>query len=311
MVVSIALGEVQTHLKFHKVFILRDLRQITVIGMGLLGSSITLTASRAFNGVKTVGYAHRESTCRKARQFSVADHITSDIAESVKDADLVILATPICTFEKIFTQIAEHLPDGCIVTDVGSTKKDPLKWAGKILGKNVVYAGSHPIAGSEQSGLEFARDDLFYNANCILTVEKKTNPDAVEFLENFWEKLGCYVKKMSPAEHDRIFGQISHVPHIVAASLTNASSSKAMKFSGKGFIDTSRIASGPANVWSDILLTNRPNCIRGIDNVIGELEKIRQAIEENDRKKVEQLLEKARGKRAELIDYKIKQKELI
>ncbi len=290
---------------------MRDLKQITVIGMGLLGGSITLTVQRSFNGVKTVGYAHRKSTCQKARELGVAHEITNNLADSVKNADLVILATPIFTFEDIFKKISDHLPEGCIVTDVGSTKTFPVKWAEKTLAKNVHFIGSHPIAGSEQRGVEYARDDLFFRANCILTPGKNSEQDTISTLENFWGKLGCYIKKMTPEEHDEIFGAISHVPHIVAASLTNASDKDAMKFSGKGFIDTSRIASGPANVWADILLTNTINCTKGIDKVVKELNKLKEAINKSDRKKVEELLNNARKKRKELIDYKIKQKELM
>ncbi len=306
---------------------MKDLRQITVIGLGLLGGSITLAVLRTFPAVKVVGYSHRRTTRRKGRQLaattlqslgSARDRLRSgrakivdDINESVSNADLVILATPICTFEKIFSDIADSLPAGCIVTDVGSTKVLSHRWADRKLPKVVHYVGSHPIAGSEQRGIEFARDDLFEQTTCILTTTKKTNRQAVQILKRFWSELGCSVKLMRPTEHDRIFANISHLPHIVATALINSNNSEDLKHAGKGFIDTSRIASGPANIWADVLLTNADNTTKGIDKIIAELKKIKKAIKSQNKKQIENLLAKARSKRSALINYKIKRKELI
>ncbi len=290
---------------------MKELNQITVVGLGLLGGSITLAVLRTFAGVKTVGYTHRPATRRKALQLAVATEIVSDIRASVSNANIVILATPICTFEKIFSEISDALPAGCIVTDVGSTKVLPHRWAAKKLPETIHYVGSHPIAGSEQRGIEFARDDLFEQAVCILTTTKKTNRQAVQTLKRFWSKLGCCVKLMRPAEHDRVFANVSHLPHITAAALMNASSTKELTLAGKGFMDTSRIASGPANIWADVLATNANNTIRGIDKIIAELTKLKKAIKKSDKKQIEKLLEAARSKRSALINYKIKKKELI
>lgn len=290
---------------------MKDLKQTTVIGLGLLGGSITLSVLRSFPETKVTGYTHRPSTREKARRLSLATEIVDDITKSVVGADLVILATPIRTFEQTFRQIRGVLPKGCIVTDVGSTKVLPHRWAAELLGKDVHYVGSHPIAGSERRGLEFARDDLFDRAMCILTTTKKTNADAFETLRRFWLQLGCFVKSMTPAEHDRTFANISHVPHVVASALISANDSQTLKFAGKGFIDTSRIASGPANIWADILLTNAQNTGRGIDRIIRELLKLKEAIVTGNEKQTEKLLETARARRAELIKYKIKEKELL
>ncbi|MHC4396582.1 MAG: prephenate dehydrogenase [Planctomycetota bacterium] len=290
---------------------MKELKQITVIGMGLLGGSITLGALRNFSGVKTVGYSHRESTRQKAKRLAVADEIVENIKKSVSKADLVIVATPIYTFERIFSTISPALPKGCIVTDVGSTKVLPHRWAAKQLPKDVYYVGSHPIAGSEQRGIEFARDDLFEQAVCIITTTQRTDAQSVQTLNRFWSRLGCLMKLMKPAEHDRIFANISHLPHITAAALMNANNEATLKFAGKGFIDTSRIASGPANIWADVLLANAENSIKGVDKIITELLKLKKAIKDDNKKQVENLLEKARTKRAALINYKIKKREIV
>ena len=276
-----------------------------------MGGSIALSVLRSFPRIKVVGCTHRPSTRRKARELAVAMEIVGDLKQSVCEADLVILATPICTFEGVFGEIAEALPDGCIVTDVGSTKVLPHRWAAKMLPRRVHYVGSHPIAGSEQRGVEFARDDLFADAMCVLTTTDKSDRGAVRTLKEFWSELGCLVKLMRPAEHDRIFANVSHLPHIAAAALINASCSEELKFAGKGFIDTSRIASGPVNIWADVLLTNGGNIARGIDKVISELSRLKKAIKKEDKKGIENLLKRARDKRSKLIKYKMKRKELI
>ena len=198
---------------------MKDLKQVTVLGLGLLGGSIALSVLRSFVRVRVVGYTHRASTREKARRLGVATEVVEDIAGSVREADLVILATPLCTFEAIYESIAEHLPAGCIVTDVGSTKVLPHRWAARLLPKGVHYVGSHPIAGSEQRGVEFARDDLFERAMCVLTTSKGTDRGSFATMERFWSQLGCIIKVMSPARHDRIFSDVSHLPHITAAAL--------------------------------------------------------------------------------------------
>ncbi len=295
-----------------KALSLKDLRQITVVGLGLLGASITLAIKRRMKNIRTVGYAHRPSTRLKAKKLKVADFITGDLRESVAGSDMVILATPICIFDKIFSEIGKSLPAGCIVTDVGSTKMLPHQWAKKRLPKNIYYAGSHPIAGSEQRGVEFAKDDLLENSLCIITKNPGTNNKAVAMLRKFWTALGCKVKIMNPKEHDRILANISHLPHMTAAALVNANTLDDMKFAGRGFTDTTRIASGPENIWTDILYTNKTNCIEGIDRLIAELGKIRKAVKSGSKADVEKILSKAREKRNMMLRNKnnIRESEL-
>jgi len=296
---------------FHKPLYMKDIKQLSVIGLGLLGGSISLAVLRSFARVKVVGYSHRPSTRTKARKLAVSTDIVDCLKSSVSCADLVILATPIMTYEKIFSEISDSLPDGCIVTDVGSAKMVPHRWAAKKLSKRVHYIGSHPVAGSEQRGIEFARDDLFEGAMCILTTTKKTDRQSLQTLKSFWSKLGCSVKSMTPKEHDRIFANVSHLPHITAVALINANNKEDLKFAGKGFMDTSRIASGPSDIWSDVLLTNVNNITKGIDKIIAELVKMKKAIKKENKQQIEQLLEKARTKRAILVKYKYKKKEFI
>lgn len=237
--------------------------------------------------------------------------IVDDLSAAVCVADLVILATPIFTFESYFDEISRHIPADSVVTDVGSTKVMPHQWAKRRLDRRVHYVGSHPVAGSEQRGVEFARDDLFYQARCILTTTAATNRAAVKSLRAFWSALGCSVQVMNPREHDRIFANISHVPHVLAAGLVNASDNNDMRFAGKGFLDSTRIASGPPTVWTDVMMANSENIAAGIDRTIHQLQKLRKAIRNNARKDIERLLETAQKKRAAVVRYKIRRKELL
>lgn len=290
---------------------MKDLSQVTVIGMGLLGASIALAVLHALPGVKVVGYSHRPSTRRKARRLLVNAEIDDSLSKSVSSADLVILATPISTFENILEQIAGSLPPGCIVTDVGSTKLLPTRWAHKVLPDNVHYVGSHPIAGSEQRGLEYARDDLLSDELCVLTATERTDRKALRRVRDFWSALGCIVKRMTPDEHDRIFANVSHLPYVMAVSLTNANTDKDLKCCGKGFIDTSRVASSPANIWADILVANSRNLSTAVGRAIRELEKLKHAVEKRDLTRITELLDAASRKRRSLISFRMKNKELL
>jgi len=296
---------------WHKVLYLNDLRNISVVGLGLLGGSISLAIRQRLSHVAVVGYSHRSRTRQKARDLAVATEIADSLPAAVANTDLVILATPIFTFEDYFAQIRDLVRPGCIVTDVGSTKVLPHRWAEERLGCQVHYVGSHPIAGSEQGGVEFARDDLLTQARCVLTTTAQTHRAAVRTLKNLWSALGCFVETMRPAEHDRIFADVSHLPHLIAAALVNASDRKDMKFAGKGFLDSTRIASGAATIWTDVLLANTDNLTTGIDRVLAELSKLRKAIEAQDKDRIEALLERACRKRAALVKYKIQKKELL
>jgi prephenate dehydrogenase len=288
----------------------KSLRQVSIIGLGLLGGSVALAVRQRMPGTAVMGYSHRPATRRRAKTLGIVAETAENLKSAVAAADLVVLATPIFTFEKYFMELSGLVAPGCIVTDVGSTKMLPHEWAQNRLPQHVRYVGSHPVAGSEQRGVEFARDDLFDQARCILTTTPATDRDAVRVLKGFWSALGCSIRMMSPVEHDRVFANISHLPHVMAAGLVNASDENEIMYAGKGFLDSTRIASGPPSIWTDVLLANRENIAAGIDRAIEELTKLRAAIAGGQREQIEQLLEAARRKRATLVKYKIRKKEL-
>jgi prephenate dehydrogenase len=294
----------------YKALFVKSLRQISIIGLGLLGGSVALAVRQRMPGTAVIGYSHRPATRRRAKALGVVAETAASLEVAVARADLVVLATPIFTFERYFADLSGLIPSGCIVTDVGSTKVLPHVWAEQRLAGHARYVGSHPVAGSEQRGVEFARDDLFDQARCILTTTPASDREALKILRAFWSSLGCTLRVMSPVEHDRIFADISHLPHVIAAGLVNASDESEMLYAGKGFLDSTRIASGPASIWTDVLMANRQNIAEGIDRAIVELSKLRAAIGQGQREQIEQLLEAARKKRATLVKYKIRKEEL-
>ncbi len=290
--------------------LLRDLHSVTIVGLGLLGGSVAMAIARRLPHVKVTGFAHRTETRQKVRRLGIMGRVSGDLADSVGQAQLVILATPVCTFEPVLRDICYCLPGGCVVTDVGSTKAVVRQWAVSTLPKSVSYVGSHPMAGSELRGIEAAREDLLDRAICFVTPGSPRRSAAMDLVCRFWSRLGCRVRTMTAERHDRIVAAVSHVPQVAAASLVNATSADDLGFAGKGFVDTSRIASGPAEVWSDIFLTNRPAVCQGIDRIVVQLARLRRAIDLGDRKAIEAFLSAAADRRARMIEAKIQRKEL-
>lgn len=289
---------------------IKDLDRITIIGLGLLGGSLGLAVSRAFRNIIRVGYSHRGITRRKSLNAGCVDVIKESAAQAVAGAQLVVLASPIGAFADLMLEIADYLPERCIVTDVGSTKVLPVRWARKILGRRVQYLGSHPMAGSEQRGVDFARADLFDDAPCILTPTSQTTQVTLDFVKNFWRSLGMRVSTMSPAQHDRVLARISHLPHVLASALVNCSDGKELHLCGRGFLDTTRIASGPPGVWRDILLANADNTASAMDRLTRELTRMQKALRTGDEKAVMKLLSEAQAKRNNLVEKKLRRKEL-
>lgn len=289
---------------------INELESISIIGLGLLGGSLGLAVDRVFPAVTRYGWSHRKSTREKALNAGTVDICSETIAEAVGEAQLVVLASPIGTFPGLMQEMSHVLASGTIVTDVGSTKQLPARWGRTYLPGHVEFLGSHPMAGSEQRGVEFSRADLFEGAYCILTPTPSSEGVTVKLLSDFWEALGMRLSRMAPARHDRVLARISHLPHVLAMALVNASDEEEILLCGKGFLDTTRIASGPPGMWRDILMANAENMDKAIGKLIKELEKTQRALHNKNEKKVMQMLESAQAKRNELVEKKLKRKEL-
>jgi len=233
-------------------------QQLAILGPGLLGGSIAL-AARARGGFGVSLWARRPEAVAEVERLQIADRATSDLRAAVADASLIVLCVPVGAMPALAAQIVEVMPVDAIVTDVGSVKGTVCAELAAIFRDRGRFVGSHPMAGSDQTGIAFARADLFAGAAAIVTPRADSDPAALAQVAAFWELLGARVLQVAPAEHDRIVALISHLPHLLAAVLVETVASEdpaAFDFCGPGFRDTTRVAGGPPAMWAEILRTN-------------------------------------------------------
>ncbi|HZK11325.1 MAG TPA: prephenate dehydrogenase [Atribacterota bacterium] len=247
-----------------------DFRKITIIGIGLIGGSLGLALKEKNPNFKIVGIDKQE-IIEKAIARSAIDEGTENLEEGIKEADIIIIATPIKTILNILTQINPFLKKGCIITDTGSTKKQIVERAEKVLSKDIFFIGGHPMAGSEKYGIDSANSHLFQEKTYILTPTNKSDSVALEKIFLLIKMVGANKLILDPLEHDRIVSAVSHLPQIIAVSLINTISELALrgnnnyfKAIGKGFKDMTRIASSPYKIWEDICETNQQNILETI-----------------------------------------------
>ena len=279
------------------------LRKLSILGPGLLGGSIGLAVRHRQVARSVSVWARRPEAADQAWKLGAADEAGTDLARAVADAELVVLATPIGAMCGLAEQIRPLLAPGCVVTDVGSVKYPVVTAVRHALEDRVRFVGSHPMAGSEQAGIEAARRDLFENAVCIVTPQDDTDRAALQMVHDFWKALGCSVRTLSPQAHDEIAARVSHLPHLVAAALVNVvchDGEQALQFVGPGFRDATRIAGGPADLWTEIAVENRQEIGRALERLIEELAKIRQALENADAVELRSMLKRAKHLRDEL-----------
>jgi prephenate dehydrogenase len=271
-------------------------RRVTIIGLGLIGGSLGLAIKQRHLAKEIVGVSRKNSTIRRALALKVVDRVMLDVKKGVRRSDLIILAVPVLKIIDIAAEIKADLKKGAIVIDAGSTKGDIVKNIEMMLPDGVNFVGSHPLAGSEKSGVFYAEKDLFKGAYCILTRTDRTNKKVIGKVKRFWMALGMKVEIMSPKRHDRLISRLSHLPHAVSVALSSASCSnkKDLRLAAGGLKDTTRIASGSPELWKDIFITNRKNISGDIRLFKKELSKIERALKNSDSRILLKLLKKAK-----------------
>jgi cyclohexadieny/prephenate dehydrogenase len=282
-------------------------RQLTILGVGLLGGSIGLAVRSVAPECRIVGFGHRRASLDRAVEIGAIDRIDLNAAASVAGSDLVILCTPVGLFEEILGQIAPALSLGALVTDVGSTKRSVVRTAHARLPAHAQFVASHPIAGSEKRGVEFSRADLFHNQHCIVTPTPRTKADAVDRIENFWRLLGMRTTRLSPEDHDRLLADVSHLPHLLAAALVAMQDDAALDLSGKGFLDTTRIAGGDGALWRDIFLDNADNLKAGLRRLQDQLASVEKMLDAKSVDALRDWLNAAADRRQKLLEKKLRE----
>jgi len=254
--------------------------KICIVGVGLIGGSIA-RASRKNNLCREiVGVSRNEAHLQQAVKLGVIDSYELSLPEAVKGADLVVVCSPVGSFEAIFNDLKAAWSESCLYTDVGSTKESVINALTAVFGyvpSNFVAA--HPIAGSENNGVEASRDDLFSGKRAITTPVDATSESMHKACTAWWEGMGAEVSTMTPEHHDEVFAATSHLPHVLAFSLVELLKNKQdereiFEYAAGGFKDFTRIASSDAHMWSDICLANGPQLVK----VLGELQALNQTI---------------------------------
>jgi prephenate dehydrogenase len=281
-------------------------QNIAILGLGLMGASLALgLKKRDFSGT-IIGYARREETRNEAIESGVVDVVFGDPADAVRNADIIVVCVPIWTIAKLAEQIIPALRPGAVVTDVGSTKSELLKAMDPLFEHSeACFVGSHPIAGSEQTGIQAGNPDLYEGRLTVVCPSDDTPADALEAVKAMWALAGSEVVDMSPSEHDSMLAATSHLPHMVAAALARsvADGTPARKadFCGTGFKDTTRVASGSADMWVDIIDTNRAALEQELDRFHEELQGLIQILRSGNGDDIRQWLVDAAADRDEVL----------
>ncbi|MDR2129049.1 MAG: prephenate dehydrogenase/arogenate dehydrogenase family protein [Burkholderiaceae bacterium] len=278
--------------------------QLGLIGCGLMGGSFALAMKQAGLVRRVIGYSKSPSTTEYARQLGVIDVEAPSALQAVSGADLIMLAVPVAATEATFKAIRHLVGGSTLIIDVGSTKRDVIDAARRVLGDNVgAFVPCHPITGREVSGVANADPSLYVGKQVILTPIERTHDSQIERATALWTALGCHVVRMSPQEHDAAFAAVSHLPHLIAFALMNSlASQKAgeafMALAGPGFRDFSRIAASDPKMWRDILLANREEMANQMEHFQRALAEFDKLIAEGRGNDLERLINRASHARA-------------
>jgi len=282
---------------------------VCIIGCGLIGSSIARAIRKNHLSSKIVSSNRSDSVNKKVIELKIVDDSSSDTKKMAEGSDLIIIATPLSSYEDIISKIKNSLKSGTILTDVGSVKENIINLIEKDVPANVSWISSHPIAGTEESGPEAGFSELFKNRWCILTPSKKAQEKDIKLLETFWKKIGSKVDIMEAKQHDYILSITSHMPHLIAYNIVNTSlniqdekESVIVKYSAGGLRDFTRIAASNPIMWRDIFIQNKKNTSKMIDKFIEDLEDLKKAIENEDGKKLEEIFTKTKKIRKEIVE---------
>jgi prephenate dehydrogenase len=274
-------------------------QRVAIIGVGLIGGSLAKVLKAQKLTGEIVGAGRGRETLQKAVQLGVIDRAAEGSARAVDGADLVVLASPVGTFEGLVKEFAPSLKQGAIVTDVGSVKGRLARALGKLLPEGIPYVPGHPIAGRERHGVAEADAGLFQGARCILTPIARTDEGSLAKITSLWTAAGATVSVMDPDRHDHIFSAVSHLPHAAAYAMVNTvaeysdGADNYVSFSGAGFRDFTRIAASSPEMWRDICLLNGKNIVEMIEHYQFSLTRIKKAIKQNKPDRLEQLFRQA------------------
>lgn len=277
-------------------------RTVAILGVGLIGGSLGLALAEAAPGTRVIGWGRKQSKLERALELGAITEYTLDLEKAVREADTVVLCTPVDVLPRQAVEVLACVAEGTVVTDCGSIKRAIVNQVERDVPavKAAMFVGGHPLAGSELTGVEHARPDLYRGRRCILTPGRFTAPEAVERVYDLWQQVGADVILMRPEVHDRLLATTSHLPHVVAAALVNAVPPDALPFVASGFLDSTRIAGGAAEIWVPILLQNRDKVLQALREFGTALEAFTRAIQACDEEAIRDLWNRAAARRRAL-----------
>ncbi len=280
-------------------------KKIVVFGVGLIGGSFALALRKANAVGEVVGFGRSAATLAQAQQLGILDRIGQSEADEVRDADLIMLATPVGQMADILRRIAPHLGAGTLLTDAGSTEANVVAAVRECLpGALGRFVPAHPIAGAEKSGAAAAQADLYQGKKVVLTPMPENAADSVARVRAAWETCGAAVSELSAEQHDRVFAAVSHLPHLLSFALVHDIAGQAerdllLSFAASGFRDFTRIAASSPEMWRDICLANREALLHELDGYRAELDELREALNAGDAARLEAIFAVARDVRSQ------------
>ncbi|MBN8522212.1 MAG: prephenate/arogenate dehydrogenase family protein [Alphaproteobacteria bacterium] len=283
-------------------------KQVTIIGFGLIGSSLARAMKQHALAGKIICADMSRDVCEKVLSLQLADEVTTDLAKGVKGSDLVILCVPVGAMSAVADKIAGSLEPGVIVSDVGSVKKEVIKSLAPRLPKKSHLVPAHPIAGTEHSGPEHGFAELFHHRWCIVTPLEDSELQPVEKIVKLWEACGSNIEIMNADHHDLVLGITSHLPHLIAYTIVGTATTleedlkgEVIKFSASGFRDFTRIAASDPVMWRDVFLNNKDAVLEVLQRFTEDLTALQKAIRKQDGDYLYQTFKKTRDIRRAII----------
>ena len=287
------------------------MKKVLIIGCGLLGSSLVRRISKKKIAKKIFIYEKSKSNIFKIRKLKLPGTIVKSLKDGVVNSDLVIFCTPMSEYKKLIIKINRFISSNTIITDIGSSKHESSKIIKKFLKRGIHWIQSHPITGSEVSGPEHGKENMFKDKWCILIKDKNTNLRNLKFLNSFWKKVGSKTVMMNVEKHDKIFSITSHLPHLIAYNLVKSAQDfekkqkyDLIKFSAGGLRDFSRIAASNEIMWRDIFFDNKFNVSRAIDMFIKNLNSFKKDINSKNSKSIIKKLIQTKKVRSKILKLK-------
>ena len=287
------------------------MKKVFIIGCGLLGSSLVRKISKKKIAKKIFIYEKSKSNIAKIKKLKLPGEIVKSFNDGVTNSDLIIFCTPMSEYKTLILKINNSISPKTLITDIGSSKIESSKIIKRFLKRGIHWVRSHPITGSEVSGPEHGKENIFDNKWCVLIKDKKTNVKNLKFLISFWKKIGAKTVIMNSDKHDKIFSITSHLPHLIAYNLVKSAQDfekllrfDLIKYSAGGLRDFSRIAASNEIMWRDIFFDNKINVIKAIDLFIKNLNSFKKDINSRNNKSILKKLIQTKKVRSKIIKLK-------